>query len=636
MTARSSGERTQVQRVPPPAVARRVAPPSGAAPKSLTIVRSGGGPSQPALLVAVTLALAPSRALAADPPPPPAVPAPDAGDASQAKDDAAERKAAARARFDKGKALSGEGAWGAALAEFLASRELYPTWGNTLGAASSFRKLARFDEALDMFEILLRDFSAALSAEVRTAAQREVVELRGLVGTIEVEGAELGAAITIDGRARGEHPSPSPLRVGAGTHVVRVSKEGFETFEARADVAGNRTVQIVAKMRPLVASGRLRIAEEGGAALDVIVDGVRAGVTPWEGTLSPGDHVVLLRGEGDLGTPPVPVTVTKDATARLTLRAERLTARVRVEPQPASASIAIDAVTVGQGTWEGALRPGAHKIEVAAPGFVAAARDVSLAEGERAVVPIVLQRDPSSPFWRKPPPPSRFLAEVAGSVPILPGLGGDIESACAAGCSAGPGIGAYVAVRAGYELPSGFGFGLAAGFLLAEQSIQGRPASIQPVGLSGQAEGVLDHTLAIRRGLLVGPWVGFSIGDRFPVHLRVAAGPLFAWVGDTRTGTFTPVREGPTYPVGPLSVSAFAPFVHVTPDVRVGYRVTPRFEVSLGLDALVLIALDEPAWDADRPINAGADGIGTFPADRFVGRVLFGIAPGLGARYDFL
>ncbi len=190
-------------------------------------------------------------------------------------------------------------------------------------------------------------------------------------------------------------------------------------------------------------------------------------------------------------------------------------------------------------------------------------------------------------------------------------------------------------MRGGYELPSGFGFGLAAGFLLAEQSIQGRAASLQPVGLSGQAEGVLDHTLAIRRGFLVGPWVGFSFGERFPVHLRVAAGPLFAWIGDTRTGTFDPVRDGPSYPVGPLSVSAFTPFVHVTPDVRIGYRVTPRFEVSLGLDALVLVALDEPAWDANRQVNAGVDGIGTFPADRFVGRVIFGIAPGLGARYDF-
>ncbi|MEP7122453.1 MAG: PEGA domain-containing protein [Byssovorax sp.] len=544
-------------------------------------------------------------------------------------------KAEAHAHFDKAKKLSTDGVWPAALAEFLASRELYATWGNTLGAASALRKLARFDEALDMFEVLLRDFAAALPADVRAAAQREVVELRELVGTIEIEQAELGAAITVDGRSRGEYPAPSPLRVGAGTHVIRVSKEGFEPFEGRVDVAGKQTARVAAKLRALVASGRLRVAEQSGAALEVIVDGDRVGRTPWEGLLAIGEHVALLRGDGELGTVPVPVVVKRDQTARLTLAAERLTARVRVEPVPANAGVAIDAVAVGQGVWEGRLRKGPHKIEVAAPGFLATAREVTLDAGARAVVQIPLARDPGSPFWRKAPPPSRFLIEVAGAAAVIPSVGGDIAGACTGSCSAAPGLGGYVAIRGGYELSSGFAFGLAAGYLFAEQAVSGRDAALTPVGLMGNAHGKLDDTLAIRRGILVGPWLGFSLGERFPVHGRVAFGPMFAWVGDTRSGTFKPVRTGPEYPVGPLSVSAFTPFVQVTPDLRFGYRVTPHFEVNLGVDALILVALGEPGWDAKRQINAGSDGIGTFPAERFIGRVLVGVAPGLGARYEF-
>lgn len=602
----------------------------------------GGLPARSiAAVLAAALALAPAVTLADDAP----EQRPGAGagsgdkkaDGDGAKEEiTAEKKAEAKAHFEKGRQLSAEGAWSAALAEFLASRELYPTSGNTLGAASSLRKLARFDEALDMFELLLRDHAGALAFDVRTAAQREIVELRGLVGTVEIEGAEIGAAILVDGRGRGEYPAPSPLRVAAGSHVVRVSKEGFETFEARVDVAGNGTARVTAKLRPLAASGRLNVVERGGGALDVIVDGIRAGRTPWEGTLAPGEHVLLLSGEGELGTLPVTVTVKANDTARLTLAAERLTSRVRVEPEPITASVAIDAVALGQGTWEGRLRAGKHKIEIAAPGFATSVRDLQLVEGERAVVRVPLARDESSPFWRKPPPPARFLAEIAGAVPIVPSFGGDIAGGCTGGCSAAPGLGAYVAVRGGYELPSGIGFGLAAAFVLAEQSISGREAQLQPVGLEGEAKGTLDHTLAIRRGLLFGPWLGFSYGDRFPLHARIAAGPLFAWVGETRAGTLTPVRDGADYPVGPLSVSSLTTFVHITPDVRVGYRITPRFEVTIGVDALVLIPVSTPAWDAKRSINAGADGIGTFPADRFVGNVLFGIAPGLGARYDFL
>jgi hypothetical protein len=554
---------------------------------------------------------------------------------ADAKGDAADKKAEARAHFDKGKALSNEGAWPAALAEYLASRELYPTWGNTLGAASSLRKLARFDESLDMFEVLLRDFPAALSAEVRTAAQREIVELRGLVGTIEIDGAELGAAISVDGRGRGEYPAPSPLRVAAGTHVVRVSKEGYEPFEGRVDVAGNRTARVTATLRALAAAGRLRVTEQSGVALDVVVDGDRVGPAPWEGPLAPGEHVLFLRGEDDLGTMPLAVTVKRDETVRLTLAAEKLSARVRVEPEPPTASVAIDGVTVGQGTWEGRLRAGKHRLEIASPGFTASVREVSLTDGQRDVLRIQLARDPGSPFWSKPPPPSRFMAEVGGGVPIVPGFGGDIAGSCTGGCVADPGLGAYVAVRAGYELSSGFGFGLAAGFLYSEQVVAGRSAALRPVGTKTSAKGTLDDAISIRRGFLVGPWIGFSVGERFPFHARVAAGAMLAWVGDTRSGTFDPVREGPAYSVGPLSTTTFAPFIHVSPDIRVGYRVTPRFEVAVGVDALVLIALEEPAWDDERAVNAGADGIGTFAAERTLGNVVFGIAPGVSLRYDF-
>lgn len=552
--------------------------------------------------------------------------------AGEAKDP----KVEARGHFDQGKKLSTEGVWPAALAEFLASRELYATWGNTLGAASALRKLARFDEALDMFEILLRDFATAVPADVRVAAQREVIELRELVGTIEIEQAELGAAITVDARSRGEYPAPSPLRVGAGTHVVRVSKEGFEPFEARVDVAGKQTERVVAKLRALAASGRLHVTEQGGASLEVIVDGDRVGRTPWEGLLALGDHVLLLRGEGELGTVPVPVVVKRDQTTRLTLSAEKLSARILVNPVPANAGVAVDGLAVGQGRWEGRLRTGAHKLEIAAPGFLTAVREVSLEAGARAVVGVTLARDPSSPFWRKPPLPSRFLLEATGSAAILPSFGGDIAGGCAGACSAAPGLGGYVTLRGGYERSSGLGFGLEAGYLFAAQKVTGRDATIQPVGITGVAKGTLDDTLAIRRGVFVGPWLGFSIGERFPLHARLAVGPLLAWINDTRSGSFTPTRPGPTYPVGPLSVTSITPFVQIAPDLRVGYRITSHFELNVGAEALILVALSTPpSWDAGRAINAGSDGIGTFPTERFLGRVLFGIAPGIGARYDF-
>src|SRR4051812_42183143 len=166
-------------------------------------------------------------------------PAPPAPDASQQKKDEA------KTRFEKGMTLFDRKLWDAALVEFLESRAAYPTRSNTQNAALCLRNLNRFDEALDMFEALLRDFPN-LSSQDKQLVEKEVRELESLVGTIELlvgnecrratctptelQAKEAGAQIFIDGRERGNVPSP-PLRVSAGSHVVRVYKQGYIPVE---------------------------------------------------------------------------------------------------------------------------------------------------------------------------------------------------------------------------------------------------------------------------------------------------------------------------------------------------------------------------------------------------------------------
>lgn len=546
-----------------------------------------------------------------------------------------ERKAEAKAHFEKGRALAEGGAWPAAAAEFLASRALYATWGNTLGAASSLVKLQRFDEALHLFEILLLEHATALPADVKIAAQRQLVELRGLVGTIELEGPELGAAIAVDGRERGDYPTPEPLRVSAGSHLVRVSREGYAPVEARVDVAGGVTERLRVKLRPLVDAGRLRVTEQGGRALTVIVDGAPVGTTPWEGAAAVGDHVVVLRGPGALGTPPVSVPVKRAATTPLTLAAEELSAELRVEPTPVAASVAIDAVAVGRGLWEGRLRAGAHKVEIADAGFLPTLREVKIERGERSVLSVALARDPASPFWRAAPPPPHPLLEATLSIPISPGLGGEVVGACVGACSAPAGAGLLAVVRAGYQLSSGLSFGGALGYLLLRQTASGRPVTVQPVGLPRADPATVDDTVAIRRGALAGGWVAYGLGTRFPLRARLGLGAMVASVADTRQGSVTLQRGGGTAAVGPQSVSSYAPLVWAAPEVRLGVKVGRHVELSLGLEVMLLVPLTSPTWPKSQEINAGGDGIGTFAEERLLGRVVVAVSPGVGARYDF-
>lgn len=545
---------------------------------------------------------------------------------------APEARAEALERYQRGRALHAEGAWDQALAEFLASRELYPGWQSLSGAALCLIQLGRLDEALELSEALLREHGDALKPDAKAAAQRRVDELRRQVGVLEVDGAEPGAAITVDGRRRGEAPLPSPLRVTSGSHLVRIFKAGFEPLEVRAEVAGGQLVRVEARLVPLARTGRLRIAEQGGRSLEVVVDGSAVARTPWEGLLPPGEHVVALRGEGRLGTPPVRIQVEVDRTTPLTLAAEELAAALRVEPVPVNASVAVDGVTLGRGIWEGRLRAGEHRVEIAAPGFLPESRRLGLARDQSEVLRVTLERDPSSPFWRKPARPPRWVVELSTGLVVIPTFGGDVAGACTGRCTQGLGGGGEAALHAGYELGAGLGFGITLGYLAAAQGVAGRRATLSPVGLP-EARGTVDDRIALR-GARIGGWIGLALRDGVPLRFRLGAGILAGSLLDSRSNASFVAADGSPYALGDLAQRHPALFFHVTPEVRVALRLGRRVELNAGVAAPLLVDLAAPRWDASQAVRAGSDGYGVPADDALTSQVILSIIPGVGVRYD--
>lgn len=571
----------------------------------------------------------------------PAPPAPAAGESPQ------DTKAEAAARFYKGKKLSGEGDWSAALAEFQASRKLYPGESATLGTAVCLKQLRRFDEALQLYEVALRDFADGMEPRTKARVQREVVELRGLVGTIEIGQAEAGASITIDGLSRGDFPLLAPLRVMSGSHLVRVYKEGFEPFETRVEVAGGETVQVRARLVQLKQTGTLQLTEARGRALAVVVDGVEVGKTktaPLSLPLAPGKHVVLLRGEGNLGTVPATVRLRVNEVTELRLEAEALDASLRVAPVPGDALVSIDGVDLGRGAWDGKVRAGKHRIEVAAEGFLAETREVSIGHDGREVVSVALARDSKSPFWRKPPPPPHFVVEMGTGVLIVPSFGGDVAGNCGTGCNAGVGVGSHSVVHGGYQLSSGLGLGVSIGALAATQKTSGRSTSLSIVGnpaasstapdVNAVDKGTVDDVLRLR-GLVLGAWVGYALDAGLPIHFRLGAGGVFGSMADARRGSFTASKNNAAFTVGTVVENQPARFVFVTPEVLVGWPLGKHVELQAGLLVPVLVAVSRPKWSgATNGIHAGADGYGWFDADALLSGVLVTLVPTIGARFD--
>lgn len=556
---------------------------------------------------------------------------------AQAPEPGGDREAA-KERFVRGRELFKQQLWGAALAELLEARRLYAdAWAPTSYAAACLSRLGRFDESLDLYAILLRDFGEKLTPAARDSALQEVENARRMVGTLEIEGSEPGATLMVDSQVRGHYPLLAPLRVPGGSHIVRAFKEGYEPIEKRVEVAGGTTVRVQAKLQKLLQTGTLQVREALGRELDVLVDGFPAGKTPLDLPLSPGKHTVLLRGDGDLGSAPATVQIRADEPSPLRIEAELLSASLRVVPVPFDALVSIDSVLVGRGAWEGRARAGGHKIEVAAEGFLAETRKVELARGKRAVIEVELPRDPKSPFWREPPPPPHFLIELSSGVLLSPAIGGEVSSTCTGACQMSPAVGTFATLRGGYELGSGLSFGVAAGYATARQSIRQRRTELQVVGLPSPVDlGSVRDTIAIR-GLFAGAWAGFSfapLSPRFPVHLRLSGGALWGEVSDARLGVFEAQLAGGSYPIGTAVERRSATFVFVTPEVRMGLKLRPRVELYAGLEVPIWLGLPSPRWSEAHPIRAGVDGYGWFRNESFIGSLVLGFVPGVGVKLD--
>lgn len=592
----------------------------------------------PAALAALLLnTFAATASFAAPPPTAPGSAAPALSPASPAND---AQKEEARSHFELGLSHFDRGEWSAALAEFMRARELYPTRSATKNAAVCLRKENRFDEALDMFEALDHDY-ADLSETDRALARQEIAELKRSVGTLAIHAAEPGASVTIDGRSRGNSPLPGPLRIGVGAHVVRVYKEGFVPFEVRVEISSGQAASVDANLRALTRSGRLRVVEQSGKTLDVVVDDAVVGKTPWEGNVAPGEHTVLLRGEGNLGTQPISAPVTAERDTPLTLSAEELDAGARIEPTPGGALVAVDGVAVGRGIWEGKLRPGPHRFEATAEGFLPAARQVVLATREREVFTLALDRDPTSPLWGTKARP-HFVVELEGSFAVVPAAGGDLASSCTGACSSSPPAGGLGLIGAGYQLPQGLGFGVQGGYLGFAETVQGRPAQIVGPQLRSSDSGTLRDRISAG-GLLLGASVSYHRGETWPLTLRLGVGAYLSTLRDDRSGDFT-TSAGANPPNAPYSVSLSeshaATYLYAAPEARIGRRFGDHLELSLGVALFVLTALSQPSWTDEKlvlaaPAGHQGDGLGRFGTQTLTGAFVFAVAPGLAARYEF-
>jgi hypothetical protein len=332
-----------------------------------------------------------------------------------------------------------------------------------MDVAICLQRLARFDEALDMYEEAATRFAAELNAADRVDVSLEIERLRKEVGSIAVT-ANVDADVTLDGHRRGVLPLSLPIRVLPRRHLVRVEKLGYSPFERSVEVVAGATVAVEARLEPLKGMGVLRVEDnalEGGA---VFVDGFRVGVVPWEGTVATGRHVVRTR-LAQRGSAPTEIFILQGQAALARPASRELGGIVHLVAEPPSAAITIDGVVVGRGRWTGNLPRGPHDITAFDAGYVPQSARVMVSDTAEQVA-ITLTKDLRDPRWRKPPP-GRVVVGGFAALAATGSINFDER-----GGRDGTYVGPFVGARVGYRLRAGFAPEASLGFLSVRSGFQ--------------------------------------------------------------------------------------------------------------------------------------------------------------------
>jgi PEGA domain len=237
-------------------------------------------------------------------------------------------------------------------------------------------------------------------------------------GLLEVAVAAPGAVLRIDGAAKGAADG-FHQQIAAGSHVVEVSADGYETRHDTVTVpaGGEKSLEIaLARIPPPPpTTGLLTVAVAAPGAVLRIDGELKGAAAGFHQQVPAGNHVVEVSAEG-YETRHETVAVPAGGEKTLELALSRIppppqTASLRLEVTPASATLVLDGSGRGSADgFRGELSPGKHEIVITAPGYQRLRQSIRAAAGKPLTLsyrlsPIIAVRRPQ-PQESPPPFPS--------------------------------------------------------------------------------------------------------------------------------------------------------------------------------------------------------------------------------------
>ncbi|MFO0670684.1 MAG: PEGA domain-containing protein [Polyangiaceae bacterium] len=226
----------------------------------------------------------PVTAPAPEPATPPAPPAPPALSETLTGD--------AKADYDAGKLLFGDGDFAGALVKFTAAHEKAKDPRLLWNMAACEKNLRHYSNVLVLVRQFLAQGDALLTPADRTEAEALIKTLEPLTVELEVSVNEPGAKIFVDEKLVGESPLPKALVVDLGVRKVRVEKDGYETVKEAVVAGDNPHVKLAARLEKIVHEATLSVVAQGRD--EIYLDGALRGIGTWKGIVPSGGHTLRV------------------------------------------------------------------------------------------------------------------------------------------------------------------------------------------------------------------------------------------------------------------------------------------------------------------------------------------------------
>jgi hypothetical protein len=202
----------------------------------------------------------------------------------------------AKADFEAAKLLANDGDFVGALIKFQSAYEASKDARVLWNIAFCQKNLRRYSKVVTTLKRYLDEGGALLSASDRKDAQDLIAMIEPFTTRATFRVNQEGAQVYVDDELVGSSPLGSAQILDIGERKIRVTKEGFRTYERALLVGGGAELTVDVPLEKEVHEGKLVVEAPAGAT--IFLDGRQVGVGKTEQSVASGGHQLRVVENG--------------------------------------------------------------------------------------------------------------------------------------------------------------------------------------------------------------------------------------------------------------------------------------------------------------------------------------------------